>query len=254
MALKSPYRSIQPWRARQDGALGLIAETYIQKVLGYNPIAYWPLTETSGTTAVCQVNAAQNGTYARDVSVMGTGVGIGDGNTAPDFDGTNDFVNIYSVTFRNAFDGDIGTAQAWVFPDNWADGSVRNILTLAADADNFIDILKNGANAVRFRVKCNGVFNSYNYAVPVGERNLWLHCALTWSWGGVNTEVKCYIATDLKNTFNVAGQFTGNLAATTTCIGSANTTPANEYSGLESHCAVFATALGQSAITDLGAV
>ena len=53
--------------------LGMGGQTYSGRILATNPIAYWPLNETTGTAAVCPVNAAMNGTYNRDVSLMGTG-------------------------------------------------------------------------------------------------------------------------------------------------------------------------------------
>ena len=52
--LKSSRRLIALERMRHDLAGGLVAETYIEKILSYGPIAYWPLNESSGTTAYCQ--------------------------------------------------------------------------------------------------------------------------------------------------------------------------------------------------------
>ena len=72
---------------------------YSDKVLGYSPIAYWPLWEASGATAEDISGNGFDGAY--------TGVtlgqeGIGDGNTCPLFDGANDYVDIYSAGFAGA--------------------------------------------------------------------------------------------------------------------------------------------------------
>ncbi|GAI14148.1 unnamed protein product, partial [marine sediment metagenome] len=103
MGYKSPLNMFPADRWRQNffiGAGGVLA--YDDKVLGMDPIAYWPLSETSGLVANCLVNPAQNGVY--------TGVtlgqpGIGDGNTAPYFDGTNDYVDVLTAAFIAAYNG-----------------------------------------------------------------------------------------------------------------------------------------------------
>lgn len=105
------------------------ALTYQDKVLGYNPIAYWMLAEAAGTTAVDQVNSpAQDGTYGRDVAVMGTGAGIGDGNTAPFFDGVQDYCDVFSAALAAAFGQNTGTIMVWARVANagvWTDGAWR---------------------------------------------------------------------------------------------------------------------------------
>lgn len=225
--------------------------TYADKVLSHGPSAYWPLWEAGGVIAACLVNAAQDGTYSSDVSGWPVGAGIGDGNTAPTFDGTNDFVDIYSATFNSALDRDVGTIHLWGFPDNWADANVKYFYDLRIDANNWLDTRKNGANQIRFTANCGGAFNSYIYAVPADERIIWLPIAMTWEWGGVNTEIKCYVNGSHKNTFNCAGQLVGNLANNTAVIGAASTVPTDPFSGYEAHVAVWDTVLAQDAITDL---
>ena len=89
------------------------AASYVSRVLGFGPIAYWPLYESSGTTAACLVNAAQNGTYSADVSLWPPGPGIGDGNTAPEFDGATEWVNIDTAALVAAFNGAEGSFLIW---------------------------------------------------------------------------------------------------------------------------------------------
>ena len=249
MTLKSPWHSIQACRRRASFTIGANLGGYTKKVLGYSPIAYWPLYETSGVVAECLVNTAQNGT-ATGVTWANDATGPF-GTPAPYFDGANDYVNIYSAVFNTALNRDSGTIHLWMFADNWANVATRYAVNLSIDANNWLDIRKNGANAIRFTAKCNGAFNSYNYAVPAGERSIWLPIAMTWNWGGVNTEVKCYVRTDLKNTFNCAGQLTGNLSNTGTVIGASSTGPGSVFSGWEAHTAVWDRVLAQPAITDL---
>lgn len=236
-----------------SGLSSLFGSEHIEKVLGHSPISLWPLYEASGTTAACLVNAAQNGTYSSDVSTWPVGTGIGDGNGAPTFDG-DDYVNIYTTTFRDAFDGDTGSISFWTFPSDWADAVTKYKLAVVVDGNNWFDIRKNGTNTIRFTAKCNGAFGAYIYSVPAGERSAFLHCCMTWAWGGVNTEVKCYAQADLKNTFNIAGQFAGVLSATQTVIGAASTVPASPFEGRQALVSVFDTPLVQAIVTDLAAV
>ena len=118
--------------------------SYMGKVLGIGggPIAYWPLSESSGTNAVNeQGTAARDGTFARNVTTMGTGTGIGDGNTAPDFDGTNDYCDVYSVSFRDAFNGAEGTVSLWAQVSGvgiWTDSTRHDLVMLYADASNYM--------------------------------------------------------------------------------------------------------------------
>jgi len=227
--------------------------TYSDKVLGYSPIAYWPLNETSGTTAVCQVNAAQNGTYARNVSTMGTGTGIGDGNTAPLLDGTNDYVDIYSTALRDAFDGELGSVGMWIRANSanmWTDGYWRNPFILGADANNYIQVYKapnGGDNNVGFEIKRGGTWNGTAQTTTTAA---WFFLGMTWDKSG--NSIKYYWNTQLA-TGACGDTWAGNLASTTCVIGSSSTN-GNEWHGQVAHFAVFDAALNQASMEDLGTV
>ena len=78
-------------------------------ILALNPIAYWKLDETSGTTAINYgtLGTAANGTYSG--ATLGQVAAPG-GGLAPLFDGANDLLNIYSVALQGAFNGATGSA------------------------------------------------------------------------------------------------------------------------------------------------
>jgi hypothetical protein len=255
MAFKSPLRGIQAARRRQDLLYGGGAATYADKVLGYSPIAYWPLWEASGTAAVCQVNSAQNGTYSSDVAGWPPGTGIGDGNTAPFFDGTNDYVNIWSTVFRDAFDGNAGTLMVWGRVANvgvWTDGALRMSMILQADGNNFIQPSKNSTNnQFRFRNSFGGAFAAQLH----NTTNTGFVCYHeSWSWGGANTQIECYAAGANVGTLNPVGQWAGNLANTSTVIGAGSTTPTLQWHGWIGHVAVWDAILDITAIQDLATV
>ena len=235
------------------------AGKYQNKVLSYDPIAYWPLTEHSGTVAHCLVNGAQNGTYSSDVSAMGIGTGIGDGNDAPYFDGTNDYVNIYSATFNTAFNGAEGSLSMWLrvgAAGVWTDATDRRFLSLRVDGNNYIIMQRVGANN-------NRVTTTYN-AGAVGKTIThdglsstdWMHWAATWSKSsGATGEVKFYYnGSQVGATLDNLGVWAGNLSNTLTTIGAASTIPSAVWSGYAAHVAIWNTPLTAVQIANLATV
>ena len=231
---------------------GPSAAGYIAKVKSYNPIAYWPLNETTGSTAVCQVNTAQNGTY--------TGVTLGQTVTdasgvsfiCPLFDGANDFANIYTTTFRDAFDGAEGTAMIWARVYNvgvWTDGNNHVMGTLRVDANNQIFLKKDNTNNRKELVYEAG--NVTETGVETGLAIIdWMQLFLTWS--ATTDEVKQYRdGSQVGITLTVLGAWAGQLVNTNTIIGSFDTGPTNPWYGWLAHCAVWDTILTQPQIADL---
>ncbi len=117
-----------------------LPSNYAHKVLATDQphlLAYWPLSEVAGSVAYDFSGNARHGAYT-GVTLGKTG--IGDGDTCPFFDGANDFVNIYSVSLRDAFNGAEGTAMIWAKVFNvgvWTDGAYRNTLHLHTDGSTY---------------------------------------------------------------------------------------------------------------------
>ena len=247
------FRTLRLGRGAMPIAVGL---PYAEKVLSYSPIAYWQLNETSGTAAVCSVNAAQNGTYARNVTTMGTGTGIGDGNTAPDFDGTNDSVDIYSTTFRDAFDGVKGTVSIWakVYHVNlWTDGLTKRVIEIRADAQNYIEIFRTPAasNSLRFAYEAGDERENQDEAGL--SLITWMHLAITWAKSPEK------FGAYLNGSLLLDNQDVGVWAAvkpseTQTVIGAADNANQLAWHGWLSNFAVFDSDLGDTAIADLASV
>jgi hypothetical protein len=213
------------------------------------------LNETSGTTAVEQIDSPnQDGTYARDVSMMGTSTGILGDDTAPVFDGANDYVNIYSATFAGAFDSGEGTISSWIQVDNagvWTDGSNRRFFSLRTDASNRLFGLKTNTN---------GRFDRYYVAggtaetrADIGYSNTdWFHIVITWSVTA--DEVNYYLDGALQETDTGLGAWVGALASSTTLIGAADQTPTSVWDGQLAHIAVWDRALEPDEIAGLADV
>ena len=229
--------------------------TYADKVLSYGPVAYWPLSEASGTAATCLTNPAMNGTYSSDVSGWPVGTGIGDGNTAPGFDGTNDYIDIYSVPFRDAFDGGEGTVHGWFRVSavgDWTDGIQRLVVRLYIDANNYISIYKSNANnTFGFEYKAGGTLEFQLTAGMTATTAIPL--ALTWS--ATADAVIYYLNGTTSGAADAGlGVWAGQLAALTTLIGAGNQVPVNSWKGAIGHVSVFDRPLSASDIADLAVV
>lgn len=233
-------------------------QTYAEKVLATQPanlIGYWPLAEDSGTNADnAEGTAARDGTFARNVTAMGTSTGIGDGNTAPDFDGVNDYCDIYSASLAGAFNGAEGTAAAWVKVSGagvWTDAASRLFIQLTSSGTNTITLKKdNSNNRLELNYGAGGVFenNQMDGILTTG----WMYIAMTWS--ATDDAVKYYYngapegATD-----TILGVWAGALAADKVAIGVAGTAPpgATPWDGNIAHVAIWTTPLSATQIADL---
>jgi len=236
----------------------LIRGHYHEKVLAMQPIAYWPLWEASGTVAKCLVNTAQNGTYSSDVSTWPVGAGIGDGNTAPQFDGANDYINVFSAAFSAVFPGAVGSFAGWVRVANvgvWTDGTRRDSTILFDDANNYIILRRAVANnTYQYLYQAGGVLGIRSAA---GLANTgWVHVAMTWSDGTSANEMKCYWnAVQQGATVGALGNWAGGgLDPNQTLIGATTMVPANVWSGGQAHFSLFNRVLSLPEIQALSTV
>lgn len=232
---------------------------YIQKNLGYSPIAYWPLLESSGTIAECLVNPAQNGTYERDVAIMGTGAGIGDGGTAPIFNGINgvggDAINVHSAALNAALNGALITLVGWgIVKDigSWT-GVFRRIIELAVDGNNKTFLMMwSGTGDMLLGRNGGGILDQ-----AVGQTNYmlnWFCAAVTVSEAA--DEVKGYLDGVQQGGIETGlGAYVGNLSATNTNISSDDITgPFSTWEGRLAHIMAFDKVLTQPQLADIATV
>jgi len=133
---------------------------YFQRVLhteSANLIAYWPLWESSGSTAEDQSDQGNDAAYNVDIDLGATG--IGDGNTCVSSDGTaNSEIDIYSAGLNSDFDGSEFEFHCFIKPDAgfWDDGATRLILRIWVDSNNYIQIYKSTADDLYYQYKAGG--------------------------------------------------------------------------------------------------
>ena len=144
-----------------------IAKKLISLFGASSVVALWPLNETSGSTAYDVSGNGRNGAY--------TGVTLADaagpkGGSAPLFDGANDYVNLYSTSLRDAFNGAEGSFLLWYKLYNsgvWTDGAGRYFYNFAADGSNYIRLSKTSATGqVDVRYNAGGTLK---FVQPSGQ-------------------------------------------------------------------------------------
>jgi hypothetical protein len=225
---------------------------YTNKVKALSPIAYWPLADTSGTTATDESGNGRNGTYT--ATTLGQ-TGIGDGRTAASLDGSTSFVNMFSASLQAAFGSAEGTFAAWARVANagvWTDAAQRRVIRFAADANNAVAMYRSTTN------------NTFSWQYVAGGTTLtrskaalsttdWFHIALTWS--KTNNQAIAYFNGAQEGAILTGlGVWAGNLASSTTLVGATSQTPGGVWNGNLAHAAIWASALSAAQIATLAVV
>lgn len=223
----------------------------VQSTATANLIAYWTMAEASGTVALDESGNGRVGAYT-GVTLGQTG--IGDGRTAPSFDGATSFNNVFSASLQSAFNSAEGTIALWVRVSGagvWSDGVVRRFITLQVDANNRVYIEKvAGANTFGFNYVAGGTAKSRNRSTST---TAWLHAALTWSKSG-DQVIAYFNGVQEGATMTGLGVWVGSIANTNSNIGANATTPTSVWSGNLAHAAVWTTPLSAAQVLSLASV
>lgn len=229
-----------------------VTVSLINAILGTqsaNLVFLFPINETAGVTADnAEGTAARDGTY--------TGVDLNnaigpDGEPVPYFDGTGDRVNIYSNSTRDAFDGSAGTIFIQFKVENlgvWTDGSWRHAIKLAADASNYVIIVKRSTNnQLTFWYTAGGTIKERT--ITISETG-WITAALTWD--ADEDEVRAYYQGNQQGaTFTGLGAWAGTLNSTLCTIGSQSSVGGQAFQGWEGNGALWNDALTSTEIAAL---
>ena len=237
-----------------DGTFALnVTGFYIDKIKAMNPIAYWPMSEPSGSVALDASGNGRNGAYT---GVTLGQAGIGDGRTAPSFDGVTSYNNVYGASLAAAFNGQQGSFLCWCKVQSagvWTDGTTRRVILFQVDANNRVGIFKpTASNEMDCLYVAGGT--SLGAAKTTFSPTGWFHVALTWNKSGdqmifyVNGVAITPVSTGL-------GTFAGALLSTQTLLGSLNTGAAAQvWNGLMQHGAVFARTLSAAEVLSAATV
>jgi hypothetical protein len=201
-------------------------------------LAYWPLSESSGTTIGDLSGNGRNGAYSGvDLGKQG----IGDGRTCPLFDGINDFGNVYSAGLAGSFNPEEGSCALWAQadPSVWADGANRTLFRLATDNNNALFFRKVVAGGIDCRYTAGGTAEPTTVTTIVTN---WFHLAMTWSKAADQVKVY-YNGSQSGATRTTLGTWAGSLAATTCVVGALSTGATESWSGYLAHAALWSTPL-----------
>jgi hypothetical protein len=205
-------------------------------------IAWWPLDEHSGTSVHSEISGGVGGTLGAGAAAPTlAAAGIGDGRSAMSFDG-GDYVDVYSAALAAAFNGAKGSLLIWARITDaavWADATSREMVYLAVDGNNDINIRKDAnANTVEFIYRAGGTAEVVDDTSLAASTD-WFLAAMTWDKSA--DQVKCYLnAAQVGATQTGLGTWAGTLASTLSLLGARSTVPANPHKGLLQHPIVFA--------------
>jgi hypothetical protein len=226
---------------------------YMLRVLATAPanlVAYLPRGEAAGTTAL---DASGNGRTGADSNVTLGQTGIGDGRTAPSYNGTTSFTNWYSAGFAAAFPGQEGTLLLWLRVASsgvWSDATARRLVTLQADTSNRILIQK---QTTANTIVCNYIAGATNKTVTLSSLSATTAFPLALTWSKAADQVKAYVAgVQVGTTLTGLGTFAGSLNSLLTAIGTdAISGGAFFWSCMLTHVALWSTPLTAGQVANL---
>lgn len=240
------------WALADVGPFAGAAQSYIDKVLSYSPIAYWPLNEPSGGTAV---DASGNGYDGAYTGVTLGQTGIGDGETCPLFDGANDYCDIYSAGLDAAFDKDEGSMSCWVKVFNagvWTDGLERYAFAVRNNWTNKAQFFKDVVNnRVYWHRGTTGDISSVLNPAMGGYTD-WFHVGMTWSV--LANEMKAFLNGPQEGSTQTISSWTDALAADECNIGSKDQVPSSPWLGWVAHYAIWDTIVTPAQMLALASV
>lgn len=166
-------------------------DSYYDYVMALNPLVYYRLDETVGTTAV---DSAGNldGTYTGTPSLNQAGYNGAVSNGAASFDGSND--EIVQVSDGALFDTTEGTVSAWF---NLAD-TASNYIVFAKDGNGNVDgqfyVGVNSGGDVYGRFQHSGADDIFAYDTTAAlggsvQSGQWYMLTMTYGAGGANVYI-----------------------------------------------------------------
>ncbi len=233
----------------------LAGQSYAGRILNTqkaNLIALWGLGETTGTTA-----ANAEGTTARDGSYVNgptlNAAAFTDNTPAPSFDGSNDFVNVYSSSLNSAFNHDEITFAVWgqvSASGDWTDGVNHALAFIGADSSNFLRIRKTANNQLEARYGAGVTAKAVAFTISTTS---WFHVAITVSKAA--DQVKVYLNGSQQGTTQTGlGTWAGSLASTLTVLAASSSTPTLPWKGSLKYAALWTTPLSSGEISALATV
>jgi hypothetical protein len=224
---------------------GYLPSAYGALVQSLGPIAYWPMDEAAGAVAVDRSGNGRNGAYT---AVTLGQPGIGDGRTAPSFDGTTSYNNVFGASLAAAFNSALGSIAIWFrLPEN-VDATNRFAINLFTDANNRVVFDRTAGTTMRWRYIAGGTTETLNITVA---NTAWHHFAVTWNKAG--DQAIGYLDGVQQGAAQTGlGVWAGAIGQA--LIGASTAAPTFVWSGTLAHAAVWNSALSAAQILTLAQV
>lgn len=216
----------------------------LDNLFGAGNWAWWSCTD------IDVHDESGQGNHARGALLTPGADGMGDGRTSFSFDGSGDYLQLWSPSLRDAFTPNSFSLSCWIYANStlWSDTNQRAILTLQADASNRVLLYKRGTgatNVLQFLVVRGGTSTSVDVTM---SGTGWHHIALTAGGGSWRAWLDATPQSVLKS---LSGTWTGNLAATTTVAGAAQIPAAAVWVGRIAHIRLHNRPLVQAELARL---
>ena len=236
-----------------------MSTNYIEKVLRTQAsglIAYWPLNDEQGTTAI---DLSDNGYNATSTGLVrgwnDRRMLAPDGSKCAQFDGTSSLVNVYAAQASQPTTE--GSLSIWVAtPQANLEGTTKmQIVKMGVDANNYVDLTFD-TTAYRFAAAYAGGGTAQTITSPLvyNENDAfalpqWHHFVMTWS--ATNDALNFYVDGSAQTAASSLGTWSGNMASTLMVVGSSSTTAADQFTGWMAHFALWTPILTQTEVDTL---
>lgn len=165
-----------------DGVNILGRAAYYQRILNTEPanlLGLWRINDATGSAVA--VDSSPNGYNGTHNGVTLGALAGPDGAYAGDYDGLNDYTDIYSAGLSAAIDMDEFTFMQWLKVSSagvWTDGAQRMSHFNFTDGTNFIQMTKLTTNN-DFRFRYANAGTAYDVVVGGLTTTEWFHVAIT---------------------------------------------------------------------------
>lgn len=149
-------------------------------------VAYWMLDEPVGTTGSYSV-VDSGGTNDGTPSAVTFGeTGIGDGKTAPLFNGTSSKIDVSVGNLATGFNGNEGSLIIWLKVSSaavWASAAFSVALRIFTNGTNYFAVQKSGATSI-INLTRDASGTAVGFSIATGSTLGWFCLGYTWSVAG----------------------------------------------------------------------
>jgi hypothetical protein len=210
-------------------------KTYERKVLELAPIAFFPLTDTSGAVATDISGNARHGSYVGGTLASGV-IRHKPVFTVNGIDAAH--ANVYSAALNTAFGRAAGSIIIWgSYTGNWLDAVDRSLFRIYTDGSNKMRVLRPAnSQTLSWEIAIGGNVNT------IGARMQYYGTTpfcTGWSWHGATGLVRVYLDGAKLITISGYSNYVGNISSSYLLAARAGTADSSYWQGPVGYLALF---------------